>query len=313
MPPKSSAPMRPDPVTLELIFDKLTSKSADVPATDKAYHLVALGTVAFHATVKKRCAERPDVLKSIAQFLLLRDPCVAECRWETLSLIGELCRREQKDDDAAASSVNNSARIISESFAALPWFRGALRDVGLENEDKDVPIAVKDILEALPNEVVSDSPDGTVSTFEWTKVQREKAHDLMFLDATTTFQHLIPLVARASHLSCVHCGGRGGPTTSAASSSTSNTPLLRCASCKAVYYCSKECQVAHWKVAHKAPCQSMKELTARGASDPSSLPPLEPALFFETRRFLYDHRNESLVNVGYEAFFMQYATGTVVV
>jgi hypothetical protein len=39
---------------------------------------------------------------------------------------------------------------------------------------------------------------------------------------------------------------------------------------------------------------------------------LEPSLFFETRRFLYDLRDSSLSSIDYESFFMKYATNALV-
>ena len=38
----------------------------------------------------------------------------------------------------------------------------------------------------------------------------------------------------------------------------------RCSKCKKVWYCSKECQVSHWKESHKAECvESKKEPTPK--------------------------------------------------
>jgi hypothetical protein len=70
--------------------------------------------------------------------------------------------------------------------------------------------------------------------------------------------------------------------------------------CRSVFYCGAECQRAHWQRAHRAPCKAFQ---ARLDKDPLDL---EPALFFETRRFLYEHRDESFGKVGYEQYFMEY-------
>jgi hypothetical protein len=298
MPPPKNQP-RPDPVSLEAIFYYLTT--AGVSLDSRAYHLVALSTVAFQSEVKARIAERPDVIKAIAMFLMQRDRAAFECRWETLGLIGELCRREAREDLAGqrASVVNAPATKCASAFVDIPWLRSALTDITAEEGDKDVPIVAKDILSALP-----ETNEG------WNKDQRDKCVDLMFLDATTQFIPLIPLVSRSDPLACAHCKKTAPPATSGSTTSTSfATPYLRCSSCKAVYYCSQECQVAHWKVAHKLPCQSYKaragemEKTTGGTTVA-----LEPSLFFETRRFIYDQRDESMSSVDYESFFMKYAT-----
>lgn len=289
---------RPEPVSLEAIFYYLTTAGVSLDA--RAYHLVALNTIAFQSEVKSRIAERPDVIKAIAMFLMQRDRAAFECRWETLSLVGELCRREAREDlqGQRGSVVNAPASKCASTFVDIPWLRSALTDIAAEEGDKDVPIVAKDILAALP-----ETNEG------WSKSQRDKCVDLMFLDATTQFLPLIPLVTRSDPLSCAHCKKVAAPTASATSSPAFVTPYLRCSSCKAVYYCSQECQVAHWKVAHKVPCQSYKsrvtemEKTTGGASVA-----LEPSLFFETRRFIYDQRDESMNSIDYESFFMKYAT-----
>jgi hypothetical protein len=36
--------------------------------------------------------------------------------------------------------------------------------------------------------------------------------------------------------------------------STSGASLLKCAFCKAVYYCSQQCQRTHWQASHKQAC-----------------------------------------------------------
>ena len=43
--------------------------------------------------------------------------------------------------------------------------------------------------------------------------------------------------------------------------SKAGTALLKCATCKVVYYCSKECQQLHWS-AHKRHCKEVKRSLA---------------------------------------------------
>lgn len=320
----ASAKSRPDPLSLEAIFYHLTAKGLSVES--RAYHLVALNTVAFNRAVKQRIADRPDVIRAIALFLMQRAPAATECRWELMSLIGELCRREARENlegGQRASTFNEAAVRCAETFVLCPWFRTSLVDVSNEVGDKDVSIAAKDILAALPEVKEGDNGEKKVA---WTKEQKEKCVDLMFLDATTHYAHLIPLVSRSSPLCCASCNKTTEPTVAAAGTpSNEGTPFqssyLRCSACKAVYYCSQACQVAHWKTAHKVPCQAYKSRIAEldqklGTGKAATMnvnvpPPLEPSLFFETRRFLYDHRDQSLESVNYEKFFMDYATHNV--
>jgi hypothetical protein len=55
---------------------------------------------------------------------------------------------------------------------------------------------------------------------------------------------------------CAHCAATGRE---------GGGKLLLCASCGVVAYCSRECQVAHWKAAHKQMC-SRKPCAAEGSA-----------------------------------------------
>jgi len=49
----------------------------------------------------------------------------------------------------------------------------------------------------------------------------------------------------------------------------SDEPLLRCSKCKAVKYCSKDCQREHWKKQHKAHCKKMRvDMDFQGVTQP---------------------------------------------
>ena len=59
---------------------------------------------------------------------------------------------------------------------------------------------------------------------------------------------------------CIGCGSK---------KATGDEPYTkRCAQCKAAYYCSKECQVGHWKSGHKEVCEA--------AATVAALPPPPP-------------------------------------
>ncbi|CBZ23437.1 MYND zinc finger (ZnF) domain-like protein [Leishmania mexicana MHOM/GT/2001/U1103] len=424
MPPPPPPP-RPDPITLDQVFAQLTA--VDVAYDSKAYHLVALNTVAFHPSVKLFLFEEPaaaaapssssppaaavlnklrreKLLKNVAFMLAQRNNAVChECRWETVSLLGELCRMESAHSGAPTSALgqleaklNNYAKENLEYLAQLPWFLPAINSIikagggtvdddasgdasvaaatakkarqqgenstsaasssshsalkeklkaareagrhsrggadidngnGTEAEegDEDVVIALLDIRRALPtcHRVSGGGGEGTDNTdvmFEWSDANIEQARDLMFVDASTSMLHLIPSVARSCSDVCAQCQKRVPATSTSAAA-----PLLRCSSCKAVYYCSVECQKTHWTAVHRTPCRAYKERCDRileqyYATNTTSGKkkdlktgevvilevPLEPSLFFETRRYLYDHRDESFAHVDYADYFMRY-------
>ncbi|EPY18619.1 MYND zinc finger (ZnF) domain-like protein [Strigomonas culicis] len=180
--------------------------------------------------------------------------------------------------------------------------------------DEDVRIALQDLLRALPTAQPAPQQDVV-----WTAENRRQAHDLLFLDASTSLLHLTPLVARGSSHVCAQCRRTDAAVPAA---------LLRCSSCKAVFYCSAACQQQHWREAHKVVCLAYKakcdaitsqyyELNQKKrnnskkqhdtAEDISVLEvPLEPALFFETRRYLFDHRDASFARVNFYDYFMKY-------
>lgn len=392
MPPKAPPPPQPDPLTLDQIYDGIVSM--DSPTDSRAYNIVALNTVAFHPTVKlfffeyhpdeegatqerqKEIAEmnrvrREALIKNVAFFLAIRNnPVSRECRWETTSLIGELCRMDQLSSgpNTKASSqnpaklleerLNQYAKANLEYLATLPWFRTTLTGIveGEEREapastsisssngkssreemkqklkeqrerknrggaedfaddweetDEDVKIAMRDILRALP--VAEKNPADNTFQIQWTPENLEQAHDLMFLDASTSLSHLIPMVSRCSSNACAKCMKK----------KASDGNLLRCSACKAVFYCSPECQKSHWSTTHRLPCLAYKEISSTILAQYYALNskkkkeakkgevtilevPLEPSLFFETRRYLYDHRDSSFSQVNFSDYFLKY-------
>lgn len=393
MPPKVPPPPHPDPLTLDQIFDGIVSK--DSSSETRAYNIVALNTVAFHPTVKLFCFEyvrpegennslseeqiklnrsrRESLIQMIAFSLSIRNnPVMRECRWEIVSLIGELCRMDnvsaKKNGNAISSAsaaleekLNEYAKENLEYLSKLGWFRKALIELAEATEDsadhgspisstgsksreemkmklrekmakhkemggpsledywketdEDVKIAMRDILRALPT--VDEN-----KTVHWTAENLEQAHDLMFLDASTSMAHLIPKVTRCLSKSCANCMKQ----CLANEEEADKQVFLRCSSCKSVFYCSAECQKKHWSLAHRTPCLAYKELCAtileqyyaanskkkKEAQKKNGVDifevPLEPSLFFETRRYQYDHRDSSFSAVDFNDYFLKYTT-----
>lgn len=346
MPPKapatSATPGRPDPITLDHLFEVLASK--DNSPENRAYLILALSTVAHHPVVKQILANDKynNVLKVLILSLMQRDVYAAESRWETLTVIGELCRAEHRNDvhGQSADALDAVSKYFYEYFANQPLLKMALEELLKEEAfafvDEDCRICAKDIYEALIGKIDNvsvgkrskggkavgegveeekeedkDKKEGeekrkvtaAAGARQWTKQARERCKDLMFLDATDRFT-LIPLVTRSSSLSCAAC------------QKALETPKpLRCGQCKSVYYCSQPCQVEHWKQGHKTPCTAMKGMletyliaTCNGKRKaPASVAlPLEPSLFYETRPYLFAHRPDTLKSIGFEKYFMEY-------
>eukprot|EP00796_Vickermania_ingenoplastis_P008454 gene8454-5931_t len=380
MPPKVPPPPQPDPVTLDQIYAAIVSADSDTES--RAYHTVALNTVAFHPTVKRFFFEhqpedgvegetleavraenrirREALVKSVAFLLSIRTSAVArECRWETISLLGELCRMDQDPKATSTAKIeeanlNAYAKANLELLATLPWFRATLTsivpescadgadaagssretmrrklhershqntttpnaaDSDWEESDEDVKIAIMDVLRALPTLKI-DSDKNALPEVHWSDENLKQAHDLMFLDASTSLTHLIPAVSRCRQNTCAKCQKVAAESES----------FLRCSACKAVFYCSPACQKAHWGTTHRSPCLAFKELSTSILNQYYALNakkkkrdakkgeiailevPLEPALFFETRRFLYDHRDAAFASVDFSDYFFKYTS-----
>lgn len=233
-------------------------------------------------------------------------------------------RQQRKHDRSAALSSSP----MSESSG-----------VPEEEEDEDVKAALRDMLRALPTrkcDTMQSAANNAVAAAKnvqqaseaewvWSRENVAQAHDLMFLDASTSMLHLIPRVCRGSSAQCAQCGQR--------KPADATQPLLRCGSCKAVYYCSQDCQKAHWVAVHRVACTAYKAHCAQMLAEYYAMNkkagqsrggrsalakgvqggevailevPLEPTLLFETRRYLYDHRDASFEDVTFEDYFMQY-------
>lgn len=274
------------PMSLDMCFDALASSSSH-PTKLKA--ALSLFTVAHHPTVKQALLQRTDVVRSLALLALDRSQDGESSRWVALATIGELCRREQREDSMHSDVVNTVSRsVIQYLTEQTPWFYSGLQDIVAASADEDTVAVAEDLIAALPHDRLED----------WTKAAKEKCKDLLFLDPHLTDRTSVGLshVARASPYKCSHCGKE---CSKALQPEGSAAPLFpSCAQCHAVFYCCAECQKAHWKAGHKIVCS--KWVKEHDAS-------VFPVLFYETREFLYSARPDALKDCDFEQYFMTYA------
>ncbi|EPY27008.1 MYND zinc finger (ZnF) domain-like protein [Angomonas deanei] len=181
-------------------------------------------------------------------------------------------------------------------------------------KDDDVVIALTDLRAALP---IQENKNENTTEIKLSEANIEQAKDLLFLDASTTLLHLTPLVSRCYSDTCANCNKM------VIHNNNNNEKLLRCSSCKSVFYCSAACQKKHWTTAHKTACLSYKEKVEWTAQQYNSKNnnknknknkefeilevPIEPTLFYETRHYLFDHRDESFRHVNFYDYFMKYS------
>lgn len=225
-------------------------------------------------TSRTESGEAVGVLRDLAKVCVDRNAQAQRLHWETLAIIGELCRREHKEDVANHEGHNELQVQLSESFVSIPWFRSALEDLSREGTD-DIRAMAEDLLGSLPFS-------------GWTQDRRERCKDLMYLDPTCVNRAAPPLLARSSKFRCTNC------------QKTSQTPLSKCSRCQAASYCGQECQVSHWKSSHKAPCNSV-------CGKPNPEVRALTALYFPTRAMVYQARPENLQGVRFDKFFMEYS------
>jgi hypothetical protein len=274
-----------EPIPLEDLLQQLGNKAAN--SAQKMLAAAILSSVAHLASVKDQLAELPDVTEAVAQLVV--NPMAYAIRYELLMIVGELCRREHKDDaqdGGAVSRANARSKKFCAHFGALAFLPGILKEIA-GDEDSDCAAVAADLLSALP------SADGT-----WGKAQRDAAKDLMFLDDRHKAIEFAPLVVRASRRQCAGCG---------AAAAADGAGFNRCAACKAVFYCTAECQKAHWKAAHKAPCTAARAGIKAGFRQADGSPEAFTLLYLENRSFIYQLRSEVLHDATFEEYFMRFA------
>ena len=253
-----------DPITLEDLFDRI------VKTTDghRSLAIRTLYTVVHNEAVKVRLTAAPEALAAVATTLHFLTPIAHEVRWETLAVIGEVCRRESSKDSDRAKVLNTIADECTAIVCGVPGLSDVLKSIAADDSNNDLQDMALDLLRALPL-------DGEAFSGE----RRARCRELLFLDPTV--DGTVPLVCVAAHLVCKECG---------AAPAEGRANLLRCAACKGVFYCTAACQKASWKVSHKTVCKG------KG-----------PGLFHVTRKELYEGRCATLNDVTYSEYFFQFS------
>lgn len=286
-----------EPVTLQDLLATIALGSS-LDLEPRATALMHLSTVAHHSLVKDAVVAQPEVMRQVA--VLTMDIAAASIRWEILMCVGELCRREEADagSNVASATVDRYNARASQAalyFAGLEWFPGALRDiVAAEAAGHDAAQAAdiaRDLLEALPW-------DGEKA---WTKAAQQKCKDLLFIDPRYSKIDYAPFVTRASRFTCIACSKE-----SQKGEDGTRPAYNRCASCKAVFYCSADCQRAHWKAAHKHPCNVWKQVRSDGFKRVDGANAAWTAFFYENRAFLFMNRSDVHRDVAFDDYFMKY-------
>lgn len=320
-----------DPVTLESVFGNIVSSTSTGEVKGKA--ITVLSTVIHTRAVKQALLRRPDVVRGIC--VMLMNPATMEHRFETLACIGELCRLETRGDSQNAD-VNNAIcrQFVDLMVGRFDFLRSALQDIALDKYSDCAPLA-NDLILALPFEATDASRGSAPSSIpvedckgastqegeaaaasvpqtpsaRWSKAQRDRSKDLMFLDERAEAWGFAPLVSRSSHLTCAACNksSTDDVATEEAAGAKKTASFNRCAACKSVFYCSTACQAAHWKGSHKAACQLWKHaLTVERLAFPGAATTALPLLFHPNRAFFFSQRPEMYKAVSFRDFFMNY-------
>ena len=73
-----------------------------------------------------------------------------------------------------------------------------------------------------------------------------------YMDNMTLKEHKRQMCA------CPECPHKG-----ALAAAGGRLDMKKCAKCKQVFYCSRECQVAHWKSGHRRECEQLAASSSR--------------------------------------------------
>ena len=292
-----------DPVCLDTLLDLVCAHStASVEALGNG--ILHLSSVTHCLPVKEAFAKRPEAADAVAK--LLWNSSLVSIQFELLMILGELCRKEDLKEAAAKPDwaaeiqrTNGIARFFALHFATLGWFHDLLLEIksaGQKNKAQgNAGTLAGDLLEALP----PASANVAAAEKAWTAAAQEKTVDLMFLDERYRLLEYAPFVVRAVPTTCSNCNKKSDTAAAAAE------PLSRCAQCKAAFYCSTECQKAHWKAAHAVPCKALKKGLDDGFKRVEGSAAAFSLFYFENRAFLFMQRAEMHQGMSFDDYFMQ--------
>ena len=300
-----------DPVPLESLLD-MFERHREFETEAVGNGILHLSSVINDIAVKDTVVvKRPAVLKNVA--MMLMQPAFYRIHYEILMILGECCRREdlqeassKPDLHAAIHKTNAVAKEAVVLLATQPWLHSALQDIiaaGNNSGSKDAAPSASDLLEALPPKAATAEE----ALAAWTPERQERCCHLMFLDERYRLLEYAPFIARASPWACANCSKM---KTERDAKGSRGAQYNRCAQCKAVFYCSAECQKTHWKSYHKPACAALKNGLEDGFKRAEGSVAAFTSLFYPNRAFVYLQRPELSQNVAFDDFFLQYTAGT---
>lgn len=147
--------------------------------------------------------------------------------------------------DSSLAHVRAAAQTLVSKFrAGFDWFGSGIGNPGSETcvivWEKDALTHLADLLGVAPRKV----PRTVAQLLKRAKVTENRLDYLEVSDITTVKSYLVATHYRLPGAGCEFCGKAG----------EGEVKLLRCKACRAVMYCGKECQRAHWRAGHKEGC-----------------------------------------------------------
>ncbi|KAJ9467554.1 MYND zinc finger (ZnF) domain-like protein [Diplonema papillatum] len=280
--PAAEPPSDAAPVSVDDLLDDLVNGGSDDKGDRRARAVVALFGVAHCKEVRDAFCAREAAVGALTNHASDIARAADTVRWETLAIIGELCRREHQQQPglpavplSASALQNQKAEQLAASFAASASLEPSLKAFASQGNTPVGQIA-SDLLSALP------FPDVT----GW----KTKAKDLLYLDPRLNKPW--PRVTRSARKVCMQCGVTGDS-------------MMKCAGCLSSYYCGSDCHKQHWKAGHKARCKLyVQEDAPNPLSNASNL-------FLPTRAQLYAARPKALAGVSFDNYFFEYTQPTV--